>query len=200
MSSATVFVSPGRKETFLKPFSSLTGPRHRADQVADVHLHDFRSRRACRCSSRPPARASIRCAGLRFFRQPDVLEWRTWCSSSRSRTGRAARRRRTDSRGAPRACSCRTPADGPTERGIVIGSLPPGLKSPNSTSATAWPVFLAEIPALENRRHVLADVVDREWAAVEQQHDDRLAGRDHRLDQFLLPADQIEARCGRPCA
>ena len=54
--------------------------------------------------------------------------------------------------------------------------------------------FLSQVPALEDHRHVLADVVDREWASVEQEHDHRLPCRQHRFDQFFLAADQIKTR------
>ena len=53
--------------------------------------------------------------------------------------------------------------------------------------------LLAEVPALENHRHVLADVIDGKRPAVEEEHDHRLAERDHRLDQFFLAANEVEA-------
>ncbi len=38
-----------------------------------------------------------------------------------------------------------------------------------------------------------SDVIDGKRAAVEEENDDRLACRDHGLDQLFLPADEIEA-------
>ena len=49
-SSSTVCVSPGSSVTLLKALQLLDRPRHRADAVADVHLHDLGCRRARRCS------------------------------------------------------------------------------------------------------------------------------------------------------
>ena len=76
---------------------------------------------------------------------------------------------------------------------MVMGSLPPGLKSPNSTSATAWPVSWPRYQHSKIAGTFRLSIVDGERAAVEQQHDHRFAGGQHGVDQFLLPADQVEA-------
>src|SRR6185437_14484902 len=54
------------------------------------------------------------------------------------------------------------------------------------------PAFLAQVPAFENRRNVLGDVVDREWASVDQENDDRLAGVDNGFDEIVLRAEQVK--------
>jgi hypothetical protein len=53
--------------------------------------------------------------------------------------------------------------------------------------------LLAEIPALEDRRDILVDVVDGKWPAVEQKNDHWLAQRHHGFDKLFLPPDQVEA-------
>ena len=182
-----------RSHTFANPLSSFTGRVTELTTIADVHLHHFGAGALAGVRHVHANASSIRRAKSPRGRGERSTA-RTSCSSARSRTRRAARRRRTDSRAAPTACGCRTPGRCPTDRGTVIGSLPPGLMSPNSISATALSVLLPEIPAFENRRHFLGEMHDRKRPAVEQQRDDRLSRGDHRVDELVLAAEQLEAR------
>src|SRR6185436_3400962 len=53
--------------------------------------------------------------------------------------------------------------------------------------------LLPEVPALEDRRDARRHVVDRERPAADQEGDRRLARREHRLDEIVLLAEQVEA-------
>src|SRR5215469_2424611 len=52
--------------------------------------------------------------------------------------------------------------------------------------------LFAQVPALENGRNLLRNVVDRKGATIEEENDGRLAGFNHRFDQIVLRAQQIE--------
>ena len=57
--------------------------------------------------------------------------------------------------------------------------------------------FLAQIPAFQNGRNVLRDVIDGDGSAVEYQGDHGFAGGDHGGEHFPRPAgggDRIDAR------
>src|ERR1039458_10487594 len=54
-------------------------------------------------------------------------------------------------------------------------------------------VLLSQIPALKNHWHILHEIIDRKRASIVEKHDYRFACGQHGFDQFLLPADQIEA-------
>ena len=137
--SATVCVSPGCERDPLESLELLHGPRDGAHQVADVELHDFVAGALARVRHVDQhARRFV--AADRRLAPAAAGRTGTSCSSGRSRTDTAATLRRTGSRGGPTGGSCRYAGRWPTERGIVIGSLPPGFTSPNSTSATARPV------------------------------------------------------------
>ena len=70
--------------------------------------------------------------------------------------------------------------------------LAPWIEIPKQHFRDSRSRFLPQIPALENDRHVLAHVVNRKRASVEQKDYDRFAGGHHRLDQFFLSADEIQ--------
>ncbi len=127
------------QRNFLEAFQFLDRPSDGADAVADVHLRRLPCRRACRCWSRRPRHAWSSWRLIFFFASRTFLIVQNSCSSSRSRTETAAKRRQTKSRAGPRVCNCKTPAGARRSAGMEMGSLPPGLKSPNKTSATAWP-------------------------------------------------------------
>ena len=53
--------------------------------------------------------------------------------------------------------------------------------------------FLAEVPAFQQRRRSLGEIIHRQRAAVEQDHDGRLVERENCPGEVVLLADQIEA-------
>ena len=69
---------------------------------------------------------------------------------------------------------------------------------PNSVVGDRVARLNAWEPGLEDRGRVVDAVLQRERAAVEQHHHERLSGRLDRADQLLLPPRQVEcaARCG----
>ena len=87
----------------------------------------------------------------------------------------------------------------PTERGMLMGNLPPGLKSPNRTSATARPHSCPRYQHSRIAGTFSATSVDGKGRAIEQKNDDRLASCNHRLKEFVLATRQFQADCGRPC-
>ena len=81
-------------------------------------------------------------------------------------------------------------ADGARE---ADGELAAGIGVAEEDVGDGVAGLLAEVPALEDDRHVRDEVVDRERTPVEEESDDRLAERGHGFDQLILAADQVEA-------
>ena len=123
----------------LEPAQLLHRPRHRADHIADVELHDLIA----------GARAGVRhvtvtVGAARSGRIDEAT--RTACRERERRVAQAEVRTTTAARASGRgscgttsAGGCSRPAPGPRGAGSVTGSLPPGLTSPNSTSPIAVP-------------------------------------------------------------
>ena len=65
---------------------------------------------------------------------------------------------------------------------IVAGLLAARIEIAEQNIRDRVAGFLAEIPAFKNHRHIFGDVIDRKRPAVEQNHDDRFARRQHCLN------------------
>ena len=124
--------------TFLKPLQLLHRSRHRADADRGCTAARLRCPRASPVFVTSHAHAS----SIRRARSSSSAS-RTFVERERrvaqAKAERIQRRHVVEQIAAPRRrlVVVERRQMCPTERGMVIGSLPPGLKSPNSTSATA---------------------------------------------------------------
>ena len=62
------------------------------------------------------------------------------------------------------------------------GKFPARIHVPEKHAGRCRAAFLAQIPAFHDRRRMFHRVVDRERPPINQEHDGRFAGLDHRLD------------------
>ena len=74
------------------------------------------------------------------------------------------------------------------------GHLAAGIHVPEQNIGHGRAAFLSQIPTLEHGVRPGDDIRNREGLSIDEHDDDWLSECEHRIDQFLLLADQIE-RC-----
>src|SRR6185503_2754631 len=164
--------------------------RHRTHVVTNVHLHDLV---ACKFSgigyiysnSRVAARASL----LRRHFQIRISEGGVTQPMTKSEERFFVAEQVTAARRwlvivkAGHLTNVARDRDGKLARGVVITKQ-------NVSDCNAR--LLTQIPSLENRGHLLSNVIDRKRAAADQNHNHRLPCFHDRFDEIVLPAQQVE--------